>query len=62
MALDRDKIQAKIHYLESELENIKNHFLEAELYHYLLEQLDVQRRMLKEIEVKERFAAIDSEQ
>lgn len=62
MALDRDKIQAKINYLEDELEGLRSYFYVAETYDYLLQQLDQQKRMLKEIEVSERFEEIDSEE
>lgn len=62
MTLDRAKIQAKINYLEEELESLRNYFFVAETYDLLLQLLDQQKRMLKEIEVQECFEAIDSEE
>ena len=62
MTLDRAKIQAKINYLEEELESLRNYFFVAETYDFLLQLLDQQKRILKEIEVQECFEAIDSEE
>ena len=62
MSTDRKRIEAKIEYLQKELEDLRGYYYVTETYHYLLEQLDTQQRILKEIEVQEHFAAIDGEQ
>ena len=62
METNRSHIEAKVEYLETELRNLREYHFVPETYQYLLEQLDIYRRILKELEIKEHFAAIDSEQ
>lgn len=55
----KDCINAKIDYLEEQLVSL-NHFL-PETYDYLMAELDAQRRLLAEYEVKETFLQIDAQ-
>ena len=62
MAHNKQSILTKIDYLENELRELKDYFYVTETYQYLIDQLDSQQVLLKEIEVEERFAAIDAEE
>jgi hypothetical protein len=53
-------LQAKVQYLQSELEALKDYFYVPETYQYLIEELDAQQVLLKHLEVQEQFAAIDA--
>jgi hypothetical protein len=53
-------LQAKVQYLQSELEALKDYFYVPEAYQYLIEELDAQQVLLKHLEVQEQFAAIDA--
>jgi len=54
---NRRHIEAKIAYLEDELESLK--FRLPETYQYLASELDAQLCKLKQIQVREFFAGID---
>jgi hypothetical protein len=56
----KQTLQAKIEYLEAELEMLKDYFYVPETYQFLTEQLDALQVLLKQIEVQEQFAAIDT--
>ena len=56
--MNKHQITAKITYLEEQLGSL-NHFL-PETYEYLMAELDAQRRLLAEIEVKEAFNRIEA--
>ena len=56
--MNKHQITAKITYLEEQLVSL-NHFL-PETYEYLMAELDAQRRLLAEIEVKEAFNRIEA--
>jgi hypothetical protein len=58
--MKKEQIIAKINYLEDELTSLE-HYL-PETYEYLMAELDVQRRMLAEIEVSETFQQIEQMQ
>lgn len=60
MALTKKIIQSKINYLQSELEVLKDYFYVPETYQYLIEKLDAEQVLLKQMEVEEQFAAIES--
>jgi hypothetical protein len=53
-------LQAKVQYLQSELEALKDYFYVPETYQYLIEELDAQQVLLKHLEVQEQFAVIDA--
>jgi hypothetical protein len=53
-------LQAKVQYLQGELESLKDYFYVPETYQYLIEELDAQQVLLKHLEVQEQFAAIDA--
>ena len=55
---NRRHIEAKIAYLEDELESLK--FRLPETYQYLASELDTQLCKLKQLQVREFFAGIDS--
>jgi hypothetical protein len=54
----KQQIQSKIQFLETQLISL-DHYL-PETYEYLLRELDVQKRLLAELEVQETFNAIDA--
>ncbi len=56
----KNTLQAKVQYLQSELEALKDYFYVPETYQYLIEELDAQQVLLKHLEVQEQFAAIDA--
>ena len=56
----KSRVQQKIRFLEDQLVSL-DHYL-PETYDYLMQELDLQRRQLAELEVTETFDEIDSEQ
>ena len=60
MVLTKQIIQSKINYLQNELEALKDYFYVPETYQYLIARLDSQQVLLKQLEVEEQFAAIES--
>jgi hypothetical protein len=54
---NKEQIVSKIRFLEDQLESL-DHYL-PETYDYLMRELDIQRRILAELEVQQTFAAID---
>jgi len=56
----KSRIQQKIRFLEDQLVSL-DHFL-PETYDYLMQELDIQRRLLAELEVSEIFREIDRDQ
>jgi len=56
----KSRVQQKIRFLEEQLVSL-DHYL-PETYDYLMQELDLQRRQLAELEVTETFHQIDSEQ
>ena len=61
MELTKKIIQSKVQYLQHELEALKDYFYVPETYQFLLERLESKQVLLKDIEVEDRFAAIDAE-
>jgi len=53
----KSRIQQKIRFLEDQLVSL-DHYL-PETYDYLMQELDIQRRLLVELEVLEIFEEID---
>ena len=60
MTTQKSCLEAKIQYLQNELEALKDYFYVPETYQYLIDQLDAQQVLLKQLEVEEQFAAIES--
>ena len=60
MTTQRIRLEAKVQYLQSELEALKDYYYVPETYEYLTQQLDTQQVLLKRLEVEEQFAAIES--
>ena len=56
----KSKVQQKIRFLEDQLVSL-DHYL-PETYEYLIQELDLQRRHLAELEVTETFDEIDREE
>ncbi len=56
----KSRVQQKIRFLEDQLVSL-DHYL-PETYDYLMQELDLQRRQLVELEVIETFHEIDREQ
>jgi hypothetical protein len=54
----RQKLESKIAFLQQQLESL-DHYL-PETYQYLLIEMDAQQVLLKQLEVQEHFATIDS--
>ena len=54
----KQQIQSKIQFLETQLTSL-DHYL-PETFEYLIRELDVQKRLLAELEVEETFTAIDA--
>jgi hypothetical protein len=55
----KSRVQQKIRFLEDQLVSL-DHYL-PETYDYLIQELDLQRRQLAELEVIETYEEIDSE-
>jgi len=55
---DRQRLESKIAFLQQQLDSLE-HYL-PETYQYLMEAMDTQQVLLKQLEVQEHFAAIDS--
>lgn len=56
----KQQVLSKIRFLEDQLESL-DHYL-PETYDYLIRELDIQKRILAELEVLETFTAIDTGQ
>jgi len=56
----KSRIQQKIRFLEDQLVSL-DHYL-PETYDYLIQELDIQRRLMAELEVSETFQEIDKDQ
>lgn len=56
----KSKIQQKIRFLEDQLVSL-DHYL-PETNDYLMQELDIQKRILAELEVSETFQKIDKDQ
>jgi hypothetical protein len=54
----KQQVLSKIRFLEDQLESL-DHYL-PETYDYLIRELDIQKRILAELEVLETFTAIDT--
>jgi hypothetical protein len=55
----KSRVQQKIRFLEDQLVSL-DHYL-PETYDYLMQELDIQRRLLAELEVSETFEEIDKD-
>jgi hypothetical protein len=58
-SLDHQKLESKIEFLNQQID-LLNQYL-PDTYQYLLDEMDNQQVLLKQLEVQERFAIIDSE-
>ena len=55
---ERQKLESKITFLQQQLDSL-DHYL-PETYQYLIAEMDTQQVLLKQLEVQEHFAVIDS--
>ncbi len=55
---ERQKLESKITFLQKQLDSL-DHYL-PETYQYLIAEMDSQQVLLKQLEVQEHFAVIDS--
>ena len=55
---DRHRLESKITFLQQQLDSLDLYL--PETYQYLMEQMDSQQVLLKQLEVQEHFAVIDS--
>ena len=60
MSTQRKCLEAKVQYLQNELEALRDYFHVPETYQYLIARLDSQQVLLTQLEVEEQFAAIES--
>jgi len=58
LSSERQKLESKITFLQQQLDSL-DHYL-PETYQYLLIEMDAQHVLLKQLEVQEHFATIDS--
>ena len=58
LSSERQKLESKIAFLQQQLDSL-DHYL-PDTYQYLMEQMDSQQVLLKQLEVQDHFAAIDS--
>jgi hypothetical protein len=58
MSSERQKLLSKIAFLQQQLDSL-DHYLPL-AYQYLMEQMDSQQVLLKQLEVQEHFEVIDS--
>jgi len=58
LSSERQILESKITFLQKQLDSL-DHYL-PETYQYLIEQMDAQQVLLKQLEVQEHFATIDS--
>ena len=56
---DRQRLESKIAFLQQQLDSL-DHYL-PETYQYLMEEMDTQQVLLKQLEVQDHFALIDSD-
>ena len=55
---ERQKLDSKITFLQQQLDSL-DHYL-PETYQFLITEMDTQQVLLKQLEVQEHFATIDS--
>ena len=55
---ERQKLESKIAFLQQQLDSL-DHYL-PETYQFLISEMDAQQVLLKQLEVQEHFATIDS--
>ena len=58
LSSERQKLESKITFLQKQLDSL-DHYL-PETYQYLIAEMDAQQVLLKQLEVQEHFATIDS--
>ena len=58
LSSEQQKLESKITFLQKQLDSL-DHYL-PETYQYLMEQMDSQQVLLKQLVVQEHFAIIDS--
>ena len=58
LASERQKLESKIAFLQQQLDSL-DHYL-PETYQFLITEMDTQQVLLKQLEVQEHFATIDS--
>ena len=55
---ERQRLESKIAFLQQQLDSL-DHYL-PETYQYLMEEMDTQQVLLKQMQVQDHFALIDS--
>jgi hypothetical protein len=58
LASKRQRLESKIAFLQKQLDSL-DHYL-PETYQYLITEMDAQQVLLKQLDVQEHFAVIDS--
>ena len=58
LSSEHQRLLSKIAFLQQQLDSL-DHYL-PDTYQYLMEQMDAQQILLKQLEVQEHFAVIDS--
>jgi hypothetical protein len=58
--VSRSRLKSKIAFIEKQISSLDNYL--PETYEYLMSELDSQKRLLAEIEVKNFFLNVDNDQ
>jgi hypothetical protein len=58
--VSRSKLKSKISFIEKQISSLDNYL--PETYEYLMSELDSQKRLLAELEVKNYFLNVDNDQ
>jgi hypothetical protein len=61
MQTERQRLEAKVAYLQKQLDDLKDYYYIPETYQLLISELDSQQVLLKRLEMQEQFAMIDAD-
>jgi hypothetical protein len=59
--ITRQRLEAKVAYLQQHLEDLKDYYFVPETYQLLIAELDIHQVQLKQIEIQEYFNQIDND-
>lgn len=58
----RQRLEAKVAYLQQQLEDLKDYYFVPETYQLLIAELDAHQVQLKQLEIQEYFNQIDNDE
>lgn len=58
----RQRLEAKVAYLQEQLETLKDYYYVPETYQLLIDELDAHQVQLKQLEIHEYFQQVDSDE